>query len=252
MKVRWAAVIGVVLCAASPPTFAQQPVQAVLGPPTLTSALPTSQQPAPAILEVQGEVSAPSQEGQTVEVLEPENEIKPVVRLIGRLNIDAILVNQSARNQQLFGTVQNAVGFRRARLGAEGEVGGNVYWQAEFDFAGGNIAFRNVFVGLKDLPVVRRIQVGHMCEPFSLEGAESENFLPFVERSPIYELDPQRNWAVLALSYTDDERGDVSISVSFAREPATAPATTSATSTTWPTTCASPDWPWYAWLVGST
>ncbi len=102
--------------------------------------------------------------------------------------------------------MDNAVGFRRARLGAEGEVGANVYWQAEFDFAGGNIAFKNVFIGLKDIPVVRRLQVGHMCEPFSLEGAQSSNNLPFVERSAVYELDPQRNWGVLALSYTDNEK----------------------------------------------
>ena len=135
-----------------------------------------------------------------------EQDVRPVVRLIGRINADAIFVNQSSRNQQTFGIVDNAVGFRRARLGAEGEVGANVYWQAEFDFAGGNIAFRNVFIGLKDIPIVRRLQVGHMCEPFSLEGAQSSNSLPFVERSAVYELDPQRNWGVLALSYSDNEK----------------------------------------------
>jgi len=129
-----------------------------------------------------------------------------VVRIIGRINADAILVNQSARNKEIFGTVQNAVGFRRARLGAVGDVGPSVYWKAEFDFAGGNISFKDVYVGLKEIPVVRRLQIGHMCEPFSLEGNESTNALPFVERTPAYELDPQRNWGVLALSYTDNER----------------------------------------------
>src|SRR5262249_46475975 len=45
-----------------------------------------------------------------------------------------------------------------------------------------------------------------MLEPFSLEGAQSSNDLPFVERSPLMQLDPARNWGVLARSYTEDER----------------------------------------------
>ena len=143
----------------------------------------------------------------------PESTPPPTVRIIGRINADAIFVNQSSRNQQTFGIVDNAVGFRRARLGALGEVGESVYWKAEFDFAGGNIAFKDVYVGLKDVPVLRRIQIGHMPEPFSLEGQTSSNDLPFVERTPVYELDPQRNWGVLALTYTDNERATAQFGV---------------------------------------
>src|SRR5262245_34159342 len=48
-----------------------------------------------------------------------EKEIKPVFELRGRINTDAILVNQSARNQAIIGDIENATGFRRARLGAQ-------------------------------------------------------------------------------------------------------------------------------------
>jgi phosphate-selective porin OprO/OprP len=210
MRAQWAALTLMAMWAVSTSAQAQQPVQAVLGPPTLPTTVPsppplaTTISPDPS--EVPGGLGTPAQEGKTVDTPETENGIKPVARIIGRINADTILVNQSARNKEIFGTVQNAVGFRRARLGAEGEVGPSVYWKAEFDFAGGNISFKDVFVGLKEIPVVRRLQIGHMSEPFSLEGNESSNDLPFVERTPAYELDPQRNWGVLALSYTDNER----------------------------------------------
>src|SRR5450432_1062520 len=114
------------------------------------------------------------------------------------------MVNQSEKNKEIIGNDQNATGFRRARLGAQGTIGEQVDWVAEFDFAGGNISFKDVWVGLTDLPVVRRVRVGHMSEPFSLESQISSNNFDFVERSNIDSLDPGRNWGVLILSYTDD------------------------------------------------
>lgn len=128
------------------------------------------------------------------------------VRLRGRIQADAILVNQSEPDKAIIGNIQNVVGFRRARLGAAGSVGEQVAWVAEFEFAGGGIAFKDVLVEVKELPLLRRVYVGHMQEPFSLEGATSSNYMPFVERSPIAALDPFFNWGVAFASYTENER----------------------------------------------
>jgi phosphate-selective porin OprO/OprP len=76
----------------------------------------------------------------------------------------------------------------------------------EFDFAGGNIAFKDVYVALDKLPVVRELRVGNFPEPFSLEGATSSNYMAFVERSPAFPFDPARHWGVGMFSYTDNER----------------------------------------------
>jgi phosphate-selective porin OprO/OprP len=138
--------------------------------------------------------------------LERDEDPKPAIRLRGRIHTDAIEVTQSLRDKMIFGNLQNAVGFRRARLGAEGEVGEQVNWVAEFDFAGGQIEFKDVFIGVSELPLVRRIRVGHMLEPYSLESQTSSNFITFVERSPVNSLDPGRNWGVAFFSYTDNER----------------------------------------------
>src|SRR5947209_16247494 len=63
--------------------------------------------------------------------LDREENDKPAIRLRGRIHTDAIEVTQSLRDKMIFGNIQNAVGFRRARLGAEGEVGEQVNWVAE-------------------------------------------------------------------------------------------------------------------------
>jgi phosphate-selective porin OprO/OprP len=124
----------------------------------------------------------------------------------GRIHADAVFVNQSEQNQAIYGDFQNAVGFRRARLGAEGQIGGQIQWVSEFDFAGGEIAFKDVWIGLAELPWVRRLRVGHMREPFSLEFQTSSNDITFIERSTIAALDPVRNWGLGFFSYSDDER----------------------------------------------
>lgn len=131
---------------------------------------------------------------------------KPVFELRGRIQAEAALVNQSNRNSTIIGTVDDAVGFRRARLGAQGDIGDQVRWVSEFDFAGGNVAFKDVYIAVTNLPFLREVQVGNFCEPFSLEGATSSNSITFVERSPADVFDPAYHWGVGMFSYTDNQR----------------------------------------------
>src|SRR5262245_35691144 len=151
-------------------TGAGQPA-AVLGPP---SAEPPPQSPPPA-----EPATCPSAE--TTNDDEPAAEIKPTFQLRGRIHADTVIVNQSSRNRAIIGDLQDATGFRRARLGAQGYVGEQVNWVAEFDFAGGFISFKDVWIGLDDLPIVRRVRVGHLREPFGLEALTSSNYIPFIE-----------------------------------------------------------------------
>jgi len=132
-------------------------------------------------------------------------DYRPRVNLFGRLHIDTQLAGQSTENIELLGDLQNTVGFRRARLGAEGDIHRDVYWKAEFDFAGGDIAFRDVYVALRNIPWLQEIRVGHFREPFSLEAATSSNNITLMERSTSNQFDPGRNWGVGIFSFTPDE-----------------------------------------------
>ncbi len=131
---------------------------------------------------------------------------KQTFQLRGRIEADAILVHQSARDQAIVGDIQDAVGFRRARLGAEGNVGEQMRWIAEFDFAGGEIGFRDVYVAVDKLPIVGEVRVGNFREPFGLEGQTSSNYFTFIERSDADALDPARHWGVGVFSYLPNER----------------------------------------------
>ena len=135
--------------------------------------------------------------------LEPEpppnplaERLRPTVELRGRIEADAILVAQSAASEAVIGTLRGGYGFRRARIGAQGSVGTSARWVAEIDFANGNIRPRDLFVGLTALPGVQEVKVGYFREPFSLEGLTSSRFITFMERSPLNQLDPARNWGV--------------------------------------------------------
>lgn len=122
----------------------------------------------------------------------------PEVQLRGRIHTDAVFVDQSERNKQTVGDLENATGFRRARIGAQGTVGEQVHWVAEFDFATGTVQFMDVYLGVKQLPFLGEVRVGHMLEPFSLEAMSTSNDITFLERTGNNPLYPGLNWGVAA------------------------------------------------------
>lgn len=132
--------------------------------------------------------------------------IKPTIEIRGRIESDAVLAVQSPASRTLLGDLQNGFGFRRARLGAQGSFGSTADYLAEVDFARGSVRLRDTFVGLNVVPGVNQVRIGYQREPFTLEGATSSRFLTFLERSPLNQLDPTRNWGVVGHWWTTDER----------------------------------------------
>ena len=117
-------------------------------------------------------------------------------RLRGRIDYDMLSVSQSAKNQAAFGDLPDTAGLRRARIGAEGHFSDDARYLAELDFASGQVVIRDLFAGVGDVADAGELKFGHMREPFSLEGGTSANTFAFMERSPINDLDPARNWGV--------------------------------------------------------
>lgn len=117
-------------------------------------------------------------------------------RLRGRVDTDAIWSQQSAANEATYGDFGNVVGLRRARIGAEGDLGTYGRYVAEIDLAPGTVVPRDIYVGYGQLQGVGEAQLGHFREPFSLEGGTSARYFAFMERSPVNVLDPARNWGV--------------------------------------------------------
>lgn len=87
------------------------------------------------------------------------------------------------------GGFETGVAFRRARLGMRGTLYDNIGYVAEFDFAGGDADFRNVYMSLKN-PCIGMIKVGHFKQPFGGEQLTSSNYLTFMERGLPSEMTP--------------------------------------------------------------
>jgi hypothetical protein len=114
-------------------------------------------------------------------------------RLRGRIDTDAIATTQGQANESIFGDLGDAVGLRRARIGAEGNLGIGGRYITEIDLASGNVVLRDVFVGVGEAQDEGEFRSGHYREPFSLELATGANYFAFLERSVINVLDPARN-----------------------------------------------------------
>jgi len=125
-------------------------------------------------------------------------ELRPgfTVQLRGRIDTDAIWSNQSSANRATYGNLEDVVGLRRARIGAQGDFGENSRYVAEIDLASGGVVPRDVYAAWGRPQDGGETQIGHFREPFSLEGGTSARFFPFMERSPINVLDPARNWGL--------------------------------------------------------
>jgi phosphate-selective porin OprO and OprP len=99
--------------------------------------------------------------------------------------------------------------FRRARLMMEGTVYENIFFKAEYDFANahnGTVGFKDVYIGVKNLPTIGHIRIGHQKEPFSLEELTSSNFITFMERSLPNVFSPARNTGIMAFDAPLEKR----------------------------------------------
>ncbi len=83
--------------------------------------------------------------------------------------------------------------FRRVRFYNSGELYGNVKYKLQLDFAGGKIAFKDVWMELNKLPIKGNLRVGHFKEPLRLEAITSSKYITFMERSFAIAMSSERN-----------------------------------------------------------
>lgn len=119
----------------------------------------------------------------------------------GRVQFDTVFL---AGDSQAFNgtgpfTDQDAIGFRRARLRADGTMYETIDWCAEFDFVNsvndnlpsppaettiiGVPAPTDLWVTFRELPVVGNLRIGDVKEPIGFEHLTSSRYLDFMERS---------------------------------------------------------------------
>ncbi|MCS7303878.1 MAG: porin [Thermoguttaceae bacterium] len=146
----------------------------------------------------------------------------PSVKVNGRIFLDWAMFGQGAASRANYGDVQDGVAFRSARIGVAGEAFHVVDYKIEMDFAdtdqGHNgkliqsTSFKDVYLGVNELPLLGHVRVGHFKEPFSLEELISARYITFMERAlPVAAFAPARKIGIMAYDTYWDERGVWSI-----------------------------------------
>jgi phosphate-selective porin OprO and OprP len=148
----------------------------------------------------------PPDQDQVAAMVDDRPNLEPRFQMRGRIEAEATGAIQNGESKEIIGTLQNGFGFRRVRLGAQGNIDDSASWVSEVELAGGSVRLRDVFVGLDSIPGIRQVRIGHFREPFSLEGMTSSHYITFLERSPSNVISPARNWGVGGYWWTDDER----------------------------------------------
>lgn len=93
------------------------------------------------------------------------------------------------------GPQEDGFEFRRARLFFSGTIYERVSFKAQYDFAGGDADFKDVWISIDNS--WGDVRFGHFKEPFSLEELTSSKYLAFLERSlPVEAFSPSRNSGV--------------------------------------------------------
>ncbi len=104
---------------------------------------------------------------------------------------------------------QARLGFRRVRFGVAGDLTSNMLYKIEMEFAGGNDAeFRDVYLGWKELPLLRTLLLGNQKRPYGLDHLNSSRYNVFLERPFVIEGFNQdaRRFGLCSYGVSEDER----------------------------------------------
>lgn len=86
------------------------------------------------------------------------------------------------------GDLQDGVFFRRARFKFDGTAYGIMEWDMDAELLSSSaVTFDDLWIGLKQLPVIGNVRVGHVKLPQGLESITSNRVFTFVERATIFD-----------------------------------------------------------------
>lgn len=146
---------------------------------------------------------------------------RPKITVFGRAHLDTAMFSGSALDAGNWAqNTENGTKFRRARLGARGDMFDVFRWQIEMDFAGTTTAdgttlqqtaFKDVFLEMTGLPLLQTIKIGHFKEPASLDELISSNHMTLMERSIVSCFIPSRNVGVQVAGHNGMETATFAI-----------------------------------------
>ncbi|MEE3371147.1 MAG: porin [Planctomycetota bacterium] len=98
--------------------------------------------------------------------------------------------------------------FRRLRFGPAGDLGENMNYKIEMEFAAPNkMAFKDAYLGWKNIPVLQTVQLGNQKRPYGLDHLNSSRYNVYTERPYIVEAFNQdaRRFGLLSYGVSGDQ-----------------------------------------------
>ncbi|MCZ7644980.1 MAG: porin [Planctomycetota bacterium] len=115
----------------------------------------------------------------------------------GRIMWDWTFPMEDSRISDSLSEQENSTEFRRVRLFFGGDIYKNAFFKLQMDFAedGDNtVEFKDVYMGLKNIPGLGTATIGNQYEPVGLEEQTSSKYITFMERSMLSDaFIPSRN-----------------------------------------------------------
>jgi len=131
---------------------------------------------------------------------------QPTIKVAGFFQADAGWFHQDSANQDAVGDIQDGAAFRRARLLAKGDAWDNVGYILEMDFAfPGRPNFMDVWLEIRDLPLLGNLRLGQFRHPIGMDGLTSVTQLTFLERALPFAFLPFRQIGLTAHDHAADE-----------------------------------------------
>ncbi|MDY7396508.1 porin [Aureibaculum sp. 2210JD6-5] len=131
----------------------------------------------------------------------------------GRIMLDHAFFSQNEALNDVYGKLltTSATEIRRARFFLSGVVYKNIEFKLDLGFEGGEVAFKDAYLGIKDIPVLGTIRIGNVKEPLRLEMLTSSKYITFLERSLLSDFSPTRNNGILAMNEFLEDRIGVQV-----------------------------------------
>jgi len=120
----------------------------------------------------------------------------------GRIQLDHAYFNQNDELDASYGPLESTTGteFRRLRFFISGTIYQSVEFKLNVDFAGGESRLKDAYIGVKNIPGVGRIRVGHMKEPLRFDALTSSKYITFMERAIPADFANERNNGILLMN----------------------------------------------------
>lgn len=135
----------------------------------------------------------------------------PQMQLFGRIHTSYVAFSDiDAGLAPVFGAnPQDSFGVRRVRIGVKGDIDDNVFYKIQTEFANAeDFQFRDVFLGVKNLPLLNTVIIGNHKRPYNLDQLNSSNDNVFLDRPFVGDAfnDGNRRFGISTNGHTEDLR----------------------------------------------